>query len=443
MNDVPLLSQALPGFRTWMLDRTGALVPYTGQTGPWSAGVNKARCARGAAHVAPATDCSCGIYAFHHPSRQMSGEPFIGAIAAWGDMDIYQDGFRAQHAVVLALAGTRTPALMKAAERYGVPIVPRHALQPLAALLTGTLPASLVELPPHGMPDWLARRRGYSAEHQVWAEPSAGTVTIGISPALLAWLRDEVRVEAQPARDDRHVPVRVIGSGGEIELPLLVRGAVTAVNPAPGAPAGDAEGACWVARIAPSDWEADCRSFTWGRAGRISMITEAQHSGTAAWEHLRLDGSQDPGEISSWRDVRAMLLALREQAPPPRFADAGQLYDEVAIPLGQALARDASLTRLDVVLGFTTTGPDGRLVLDLRRDRGTLHTGRGPVADVEVTLSTDDLLAVLQGRLDLARESRTGRLRVRGSLARALSCLAVVSNWSRPHLAGVTDVLTG
>jgi alkyl sulfatase BDS1-like metallo-beta-lactamase superfamily hydrolase len=138
-----------------------------------------------------------------------------------------------------------------------------------------------------------------------------------------------------------------------------------------------------------------------------------------------------------------MLLELRERKAAPRFADAAQLYDEVAIPIGQALERDRSLTRLDLVLGLDITDPDARLVLDLRRDHGTLHTARGPVADVEVTLDAEDLLAALGGRLDLARESRTGRLRVRGSLAHALSCLAIVSNWARPHVAGVTDVLIG
>lgn len=443
MSDAPLLTHALPGYRTWMLDRTGALVPYTGQTGPWSAGLNTARCARGAAHAAPAADCSCGIYAFHHMHAQLRDEPFVGAIAAWGEMEVHRDGFRAQHATVLALAGTRTPALMKAAERYGVPVVARAALQPLAALLTGTLPASLVELPAGDRPDWVARRRGFSAEHQVWAEPSAGAVTIGISPPLRAWLRGDPAVEVLPGRADRHVALRVSGSGGAIELPLLVRGRVTEVNAAPEPTADDPEGGCWVARIAPTDWERDCRSFTWGRAGRAAMITEAQHAGTAAWEHLRVGAALEPQAISSWRDVRAMLLALREEPPARRFTDAAQLYDELAIPLGRALATDRSLTRLDLVLAITTTEPDARLVLDLRRDGGGLHTVRGPVADVEVTLAADDLVAMFAGRLDLARESRTGRLRVRGSLARALSCLAVVSNWGRPHLRGLTGVLSG
>ena len=443
MTDIPLLTHALPGYRTWMLDRTGALAPYTGQTGPWSAGVNTARCARGLRHAAPDSDCTCGIYAFHDLHRQMRHEPFVGAIAAWGDMDVYRDGFRAQHAIVLALAGARTPALEKAAERYGVPIVPRRALQPLAALMTATLPASLVELGPDAGPGWLARRRGFSAEHQVWAEPAAGAVTLGVSAPLRDWLGDDVTVEPLPAREDRHVSLRVTGRGGSVLLPRLVRGDVVEVNAAPAPVDGDPEGGCWVARLAPSDWEADCAAFTWGPAGRSGMLTEAQHSGSGAWEHLRADVAADADGISSWRDVRAMLLELRDRKEAPRFADASQLYDEVAIPLGQALARDRSLTRLDVVVGFTTTEPEARIVLDLRRDHGTLQTGRSPVTNIEVTLAAEDLLATLTGRLDLARESRTGRLRVRGSLAEALSCLAIVSKWARPHLAGVTGVLTG
>ena len=433
MTDAPLLTHALPGFRTWILDGTGALVPYTGQTGAWTAGVNTARCARGESHEAPAEDCSCGIYAFHDLHRQLRHETLVGAIAAWGEMDVYRDGFRAQHAIVLALAGTRKPALVKAAERYGVPIVPRRALQPLAALMTGALPSSVV--PGTSDPMWLARRRGFSAEHQVWVEPSAGTVTVGVSTELRAWLGEVSNVDAGS--------LRLVGEGGSIELPRLVRGEVTVLNRSPALARKDPEGGCWVARIAPTHWEADCAAFTWGPVGRVAMLSEAQRAGPGAWAHLRPDAADDAAGISSWRDVRAMLLELRERRPPPRFADAAQLYDEVAIPIGQALARDRSLTRLDLVLGFTTTGPDARLVLDLRREHGALHTARGPAADVEVTLSGEDLLATLTGRVDLARESRTGRLRVRGSLAHALSCLAIVSSWARPHLTGVTDVLTG
>ena len=425
MSGAPLLTHALPGLRTWMLAASGTLVPYTGQVGPWEPGVNTAQCSRGAAHTAPAEDCTCGIYAFHHMSSQLRREPVVGAIAAWGDLDVYRDGFRAQHATVLALAGRRTTALVRAAAHYGVPIVPRAALQPLAQLLTGALPASLVE---GGGPEWLARRRGF--DDQVWVEPAAGEVTLGISVPLREWLGRDVKVDVT-ARDDRRVAVRLRGTGGEVTLPAHVRGHVREINPAPEPAPGDPEGGCWIARVGPTDWEEDCRAFAWGAAARDAMLADS-------WEHL----TEGDGAVSSWRDVKAMLDALREP-PPPRFATPAQLYDELAIPLGQALGRDRSLTRLDVVLAFETTAPEARIVLDLRTDAGRLHTTRGPVPDVEVTLKADDLVATLLGELDLARESRTGRLRVRGSLAHALSSLAIVSAWARPRLNGVTAVLTG
>lgn len=440
MTGAPLLTNALPGLRTWMLDSTGALVPYTGQTGPWNAGVNTARCARGTVHVAPAEDCTCGIYAFHDMHRQLRDEAFVGAIAAWGDMDVYRDGFRAQHAVVLALSGPRRAALVKAAERYGVPIVPRAALQPLAQLLTGALPPSFVDLAPDAAPDWLARRRGFV--DQVWAEPACGQVTLGISAPLRDWLGDGLEVEVGGGAG-RHVTVRLRGAGGEVELPRLVRGSVEAVNGEPAPAPADPEGGCWIARIAPADWEVDCRGFRWGVAGRRAMLVEAQRSGPAAWEHLLTSEEENSDGVRSWADVKAMLERLRSVTPPPRFASAQDLYDDLAIPLGQALARDGSLTRLDLVLAFAISEPEARLVLDLRRGGGAVHTTRGPSPDLEVAVTADDLLALLQGRLDLARESRTGRLRVRGSLAHALSALAIVSAWARPHAAGVTPVLNG
>lgn len=443
MTEPPLLAHALPGFRTWMLDPTGALVPYTGVTGPWTAGVNTARCGRGARHESPAGGCTCGIYAFHDLHQQLRGEPFVGAIAAWGEMEVYRDGFRAQHATVLALSGAPGPALLRAAERYAVPIVPRRTLQPLARLLTGALPPGLVELPAGGAPGWLARRRGFAPEHQVWAEAQAGLVTLGVSAALREWLGDAVEVVAASPRADRHVPLRLRSTQGEVELPQLVRGRVEALNRAPAPAAADPEGGCWVARLHPSDWEDDCRAFAWGASARQAMLAETARSGAAAWEHLLGDAAGDAAGISSWRDVRAMLDALREQPPPPRFASADEVYDELAIPLGQALGRDRSLTRLDLVLAFSLSDPDARLVLDLRREHGALHATRGPVADIDVSLSADDLVALLEGRLDLARESRSGRLRIRGSLAHALSCLAILRTWTRPHLAGVLSPAIG
>lgn len=399
---LPLLTAALPGFRAWMVDAGGRLHPYTGQSGAWEVGVNTAACARGGRHVAPHQDCMCGLYAFHHLHPQLRGEPVVGAIAAWGDMEVHRDGFRAQHASVIALASNGRGA-RAAAARYGVPLVPRAALPGLATLATGALPPSLVERPDA---NWLARRRGYA--DQIWVEASGGVVTLGISPAMAEWL----------------------APGQKVENPGRVRGRVLEVNDAPAPAPADPDGGCWIARIAPSHWEEDCRAFTWGPAGRAEMVAEAERSGAVAWEHLIGAPAAGP---RSWREVRELMAAWRAQAPPPRFASAAEFYDEVAIPLGQALAGDRSLTRLDVVLGLTLEAPDARLVLDLRR--GRLHTGRGPTPEIEASLKADDFVALVEGRLDLARESRTGRLRIRGSLAQALSCLAIVAAWARPHVA--------
>jgi hypothetical protein len=386
----PLLTAALPGFRAWMLGDAGELIPYTGTVGAWEVGTTTAQCGRGKRHTAPDPDCTCGIYAFHTMHPQLRAEPVLGAIAAWGDMEIHRDGFRAQHATVLALAGRATTKLRAAARRYGVPVVPRAALLGLGTIATGALPPSLVDRADEG---WLARRRGYA--DQLWVEASAGVVTIGVNPAAT----------------------------GAIALPGWVRGEVIERFDRPEPGTGR------LALVVPSHWEEDCQRFHWGPAGLREMEAEVERDGEAAWEHLRSDRTPGP---RSWRDLRALMEEWRNQTPPPRFASADEVYDEVAIPLGQALARDGSLKRLDVVLGLTLESPSARIVLDLRR--GELHAGRGPTADLEATLSADDFLALVEGRFDLARESRTGRLRIRGSLAHALSCLAIVGAWARPHL---------
>ena len=58
-----------------------------------------------------------------------SGTPAVGAIAAWGEIEVYAAGFRAEYASVIALAhqpsrSAGAPArLREAARRYGVRLV--------------------------------------------------------------------------------------------------------------------------------------------------------------------------------------------------------------------------------------------------------------------------------------------------------------------------------
>lgn len=91
-------------------------------------------------HLAPHPDCSCGIYAYH-PARldarrelvdklsRCESSGVIGAIEAWGRLEVHEQGFRAEQArpVVLYRCGTPWEAsrdsFARLAEAYGVGIV--------------------------------------------------------------------------------------------------------------------------------------------------------------------------------------------------------------------------------------------------------------------------------------------------------------------------------
>jgi hypothetical protein len=171
VDDVPFFSQAVIGFRQWLLI-DGSLCPLFTCTlsAPWVPGVNEARCFSSAsrhAHDTPAphdtspqTDCSCGLYARHEVTDTMRRDHIkgrvTGAIAAWGDLEVHHDGFRAQYAVVCALAeSASTPIPAAVAARYHVPLLPLDRLEAEALRHGAPLPGSV--RPPAPEPD---RRRG-------------------------------------------------------------------------------------------------------------------------------------------------------------------------------------------------------------------------------------------------------------------------------------------
>ena len=436
----PWLTAAIPGFRAWELRPDGRLMAAAAGR-EWEPEVNVAVCGRGGRHVAPAADCSCGLYAFHTVHRQLAAHTVVGGIGAWGDIEVHRDGFRAGRARILALGGDRgvsRAALERAASRYGVPIVPRRLLQPIVALQTGLLPVGAAAVGPAEAPVWIARRRGYDPYSQTWVEPSAGLVTMGIGSALRGWLGDELRVEA--AAGDRmraHDVLRLAGSAAKVAIPLGVSGVVAEVNPAPRMPRGDEtdpDGGAWLVRLRPSAWAVECAGFDWGPAGRAAMEGLARRDGTLAFAHLVAEGELRRDAVTSWGDVLRVLRARRDEDAPAGFADAAAVYDAVGIELGRALERDLAgrrhLEGLRTRIAVETREPEARLCFDFRGRPAALHCGGHGQADVTVRLAADDLPALLAGRLDLARETRTGRVEVAGERGAALTGLAALVRWS-------------
>jgi hypothetical protein len=140
----PDLSAAILGFRIWSLGVKGTLGAIAAGS-IWNHGVNEAVCCPSVApskrpkHSSPHPGCVCGFNAFAElgPKLRAHQGSVLGAIAAWGDIDVYRAGFRAQYARVVALAlppGRRVPAgererLELAAERYSVPLLAAKDLE--------------------------------------------------------------------------------------------------------------------------------------------------------------------------------------------------------------------------------------------------------------------------------------------------------------------------
>jgi hypothetical protein len=103
-------------------------------------------------HESPHADCQCGIYAYHTPgARSWFGEAYWceGVVSAWGRLVVHNDGFRAEHAAVEALAipdglDLAGPAQVRAAAAaLGVPLLAHEELTAFASELGGGVPPAL------------------------------------------------------------------------------------------------------------------------------------------------------------------------------------------------------------------------------------------------------------------------------------------------------------
>jgi hypothetical protein len=136
VSEIPVYHRELIGFRCWRMPYGAPRLQSAISNHVWRPGVNEAICDT-IGHAVPHPHCQCGLYAFHRPARLGSSpRELAGAIAASGDIEVYEQGFRAQYARVIALARLPdTPVPTREAEtvaaHYDAPLLTYECLHEL------------------------------------------------------------------------------------------------------------------------------------------------------------------------------------------------------------------------------------------------------------------------------------------------------------------------
>ena len=133
MTETPLFADPLYGLRHWRVtaDARGEWLTAPYQNAHWPPGGQwlHAKCPSG--HGAPATDCDCGVHAWH-PRRRSTRDVLAvratvaGIVEAQGAVEVHEDGFRAARSRPYALILTpgRNEALIRRlAERYDAAVI--------------------------------------------------------------------------------------------------------------------------------------------------------------------------------------------------------------------------------------------------------------------------------------------------------------------------------
>ncbi len=327
------------GWRVWHLNRDGLLraIAVTGQA--WSPGTNEARChMHSTRHRAPAKNCVCGFNALHLLPEEFRGDAghAIGAIAAWGEVDVYRTGFRSQFACVLGLLADAPEGsfhdekLRLAAGHYGVPLLSlpeldhharRHAkpagqlLQPGINRRPGHVDRPTQPLPIPALPTSF-EGRGVQVNAHIAVDHRRRFMRLGPTPSL-ASLASE-RVEPAVAAGDIVAdgdPLFVSSVGPSIAIaPAPAPGTVIAVNDAVRIFEEGPAGAGWLVELRLEAESLDGSSIAWGRRGAETYREYVLAAGSDA--DLLLTCAENPGPADSLLDSdegRAWLRAFAQR----------------------------------------------------------------------------------------------------------------------------------
>lgn len=173
LGEPALVPGELRGFRQFHLRSDGLYPLVHASTGPWDGVLHEARCATGAGHPAPASDCRCGLYGWYLPgSATVALGPASAVIAARGRCILGDRGFRAAsariEAVTLPLAVRWNPRAAARARQMLAEVYPQTRVYVSVRRMLRDHPAQDVAglgiVPP---PD---RSRGYrTAAVALWA----------------------------------------------------------------------------------------------------------------------------------------------------------------------------------------------------------------------------------------------------------------------------------
>jgi glycine cleavage system H lipoate-binding protein len=436
--DAPDLFEPVVGYRAWRLDDDGELLPWTGVSGPWTPGVNEAEChyySRGRAapdHRPPAPDCMCGIYALanlgDHRLTGRAGQA-VGAIVAWGAIELHRTGFRAEKASIVALAEpadeSMAEAMARAAHRYGVALVPRADLPVHARQFGAPVSAELLTGDERVSPELAARHvgeRGIAIDEHVWASPTATDVKVGITEPFARLLGDDLALTLPPegTRVDAGDPLAMLHTDGQtLVVWARVSGSIAQRNEAavwdPRMVALRPETTGWLARIADTGWARDEANFSWGSRGEVfyaSRVAEARE-GEDVYADLRTSRLFADPLLSVKHGVVRELERLRSA---PEFTSEQDVYAACAEPLREHIAARPSVAArvasLDLTVRYEITEPQATMTL--HPVGGLARLTCGPCEfdpDLTVTMSASVAKRFFDGRLDVAGGLRCGDLR--------------------------------
>lgn len=387
----PDLAEAVLGFRAWQVRVDGVLGAMVAGA-LWVPGRNEAVCSpglsppRGARHNAPHPGCGCGLNAYFALVQELRAAEFvaIGAIAAWGEIDVYAAGFRAQFAQVIALSFPasgpgRSAATMerleRAGTRYGVALVPaselrsealRHASPLSSAVLprsgrSGRRPAKRPAPPPRpvvSVASW-GRARGQSVwvRRHVAVRARDDVLELGPAPAATALADPDPDVRLLPfgARVEAGGCVATIAAaypGRVICLRTPVGGTVRAHNArfVEQLRAGDraVSSAPWLIGLEADDAPLEDAPLLWGRPGvEIYRRAVVSRSDADVLAELAPPAGLDRAALVSLaaRGATPSLAAHQRTTttlPPERGRRAAIMVEQLR-PLLQAFGEESAL----------------------------------------------------------------------------------------------------